>query len=143
LASPESTPAILSWTSHPAVEEPARNLIVILFLAITAGALWLATHSGYWVVLGVVVLLVGVRQWFLPTHYRLDDTGAQLRILFYRRRQEWARIKRASADRRGVLLSPFPFPSRLEAFRGMYLRFAGNREQVMCFIQARIEKGGR
>ncbi|HPM78463.1 MAG TPA: hypothetical protein PK961_15340 [bacterium] len=136
-------PETLSWTSHPAVEEPVRNWIVILFVAMTAGALWLATRSWPWVALGVVVLLGGVRQWFLPTHYRLDDTGAQLRILFYRRRQEWARIKRASADRRGVLLSPFPFPSRLEAFRGMYLRFAGNREQVMRFIEARLEKGGR
>ena len=122
------------------VEEPVRNLIVAAFLILTAVALWLATRNGYWVVLGVVVLLAAVRQWFLPTRYRVDDQGAQMQLLFYRRRQDWSRIKRASANRRGVLLSPFPFPSRLEAFRGMYLRFSGNRDEVMRFIEARINK---
>lgn len=131
----------LSWISHPAKEEPRRNWIVVFFLLLTVAALWIATRSGYWVALGVIFLLVAIRQWFIPTTYRLDEIGAEIRFLFYRRQKNWADIKRLSSDRKGVLLSPFPFPSRLESFRGLYLRFSGNRAEVLDFLARHVEKG--
>jgi len=131
----------LDWISHPAFEEPWRNLIVLFFLIVTALALWLGTGSINWAVLGVIALLFAVRQWFIPTHYRLDEQGVQVRVLCWRRRKNWSAIKRASTDRNGVLLSAFAQPSRLDAFRGMFLRFSGNREQVMAFINHHLDQG--
>lgn len=106
-----------------------------MFLVLTGTAVWIATASGYWVLLAVVVLLVGTREWFLPTRFLLDGDGATRRFLGFRRFKPWAQVKRASEDRRGVLLSPFPFPSRLEPFRGLYLHFAGNRDAVMAYVE--------
>jgi len=111
----------------------------VLFLVLTAVAVWISTQSAYWMILGTVVILITVREWFLPTHYTMDDEGVTRRFLFVTRRKPWDEIRRASPDRRGVLLSPFPFPSRLETFRGIYLRFSGNRDEVMAFAEKRVQ----
>ena len=42
-------------------------------------------------------------------------------------------------DKSGVLLSPFIRPSRLENFRGLYVRFAGNKDEVMRIVSERIQ----
>jgi len=45
-------------------------------------------------------------------------------------------------DRNGVLLSPFSRQTRLETFRGIYIRFDGNRKEVMSVIKGRLERIG-
>jgi hypothetical protein len=43
-------------------------------------------------------------------------------------------------DKNGVLLSPFAGRSRLENFRGVYVRFGQNKDQVVNFVRSKIEK---
>jgi len=130
--------AQLTWISHPVREEPARTWIIVLFVALTAAAVWLYAFNGYWAALSAAVLLFAVREWFLPTRYLLDETGATRYFLVFRHHKPWREIKRLSPDRHGLLLSPFPEPSRLDAFRGLYLRFSGNREAVLDFAERRV-----
>jgi hypothetical protein len=131
----------LHWVSHPVREEPRRTWIVALFVGLTAAALWVAARDWQWPAFGAIVLLAAVREWFLPARCALDDAGASRRFLFVERRRPWSAIRRATADRHGVLLSPSPFPSRLETLRGLYLRFSGNREQVLAFVDERLRRG--
>ncbi len=133
-------PTKLQWVSHPVREEPGGNWIVLLFVALIAAAMWLTTGRFYWVGFGVLIVLAANRQWFLPTFLTLDEEGAEVRGLLLRRRKSWREIKRAQADRHGVLLSPFAFPSRLEVFRGLFLRFSRNREAVMEFVNRHVVK---
>jgi len=122
-------------------EEPGRNWIILIFLLLTGAALWLGTGSWGWVALGLSMMLAMIRQWFLPTRIRLDADGVTVRLLGMVRRRKWTQIKRASADRRGVLLSPFAYATRLELFRGIYLRFSGNRAEVLNFIRRHVSDG--
>jgi hypothetical protein len=131
-------PAGYQWTSHPVAENPGRTWIVAVFVLLTAAALWLGTRDVYWTVFGPLVVLAGAAEWFLPTRYRLDETGATRRFLLATRRRDWAAIRRVRVDARGVLLSPYPSPTRLDAFRGLYLRFAGNREAVLAFVAEHV-----
>jgi hypothetical protein len=110
---------------------------VIIFLILTGAALWVATASFHWVGLGVALLLLTSREFFLPTRYTLDEHGATKRFLTFTRTMPWEKIRRTSPDARGVLLSPMPFASRLEVFRGLYLRFGGCRSEVENFLAAR------
>ena len=134
---------MLQWISHPVKEEPGRNWTVLFFVALTGTAMWLTTTSLYWVGLGVALILVAIRQWFLPTHYTLDGEGVEMRCLFYRRRKPWREIRRADPGNHGVLLSPFAFRTRLESFRGMFVRFSGNRDKVMEFVDRHINKDAK
>ncbi len=131
-------PAKLQWVSHPAREEPGRNWIIVVFLVFIALAMWLTTASWYWVGFGVAVVLLATRQWFLPTFFTLDEDGVEARYWLYRRHKTWTEIKRAIPDAHGVLLSPFALPNRLDPFRGLFLRFSRNREQVMTFIRQHV-----
>jgi hypothetical protein len=46
----------------------------------------------------------------------------------------WSQVKSVRRDALGAKLSPLARPSRLEAYRGIYLWFEGNAEDVMAFI---------
>jgi hypothetical protein len=55
-------------------------------------------------------------------------------------RKKWSQYRSCYPDKNGVLLSPFVRPSRLENFRGTYIRFWNNREEVVSFVKTMIEK---
>ena len=55
--------------------------------------------------------------------------------------KDWKVYRSYYVDKNGVLLSPFTEPTRLENFRGLYIMFNNNRDEVASFIKARI--GGK
>jgi hypothetical protein len=52
--------------------------------------------------------------------------------------KDWSIYRSCYPDKNGILLSPFVRPSRLENFRGIYLMFADNGEEVTRFVKAHI-----
>jgi hypothetical protein len=51
----------------------------------------------------------------------------------------WDQVRRVSRDDLSVRLSPFPRPSKLDAFRGILLWFDGNADDVMAFIAHHVK----
>jgi hypothetical protein len=136
-------PESIAWISHPVVEEPRRAWIVPVFGALTAAVVWSVSQSPAWSAAGLLAVTAASLEWFLPTRFRLDSRGAFRRVCFLRRRLLWPEIRRVCPDSRGVLLSPYPFATRWESFRGLYLRFSGNREAILGFIAQELERQGR
>lgn len=130
----------IRWISHPVRTDHRKTLILALVLLGTAFLLYINTQSLGWALLSVVILMVGVYDFLLPTRYSLDEYGAESRVLFYRRHKSWSALRSFYPDHHGVLLSPFPSRSRLEGFRGMYLRFVDNREEVLRYIGQRLSR---
>lgn len=94
---------------------------------ILAGALW-GLFAG-------ALLTLSLRSFFFPTRIRLDDEGITVKEPLFTRTRSWSSCKSLHLDRFGVLVSPFSFPTRLENYRGVYLRFSDNREQVLAFCR--------
>jgi hypothetical protein len=126
-----------SWTSFPAAENKPKALLVGLFLIalfvfiyVSFGTMWLA----------VSLLLLGssVVPFFAVTRYRMTDEEVEAFHFFHTVRKPWSSFKSYYEDRRGVLLSPFDRPSRLENYRGLYLRFGDRREEVMAFVKKKV-----
>ncbi|MCJ7458582.1 MAG: hypothetical protein MUP17_06300, partial [candidate division Zixibacteria bacterium] len=63
----------------------------------------------------------------------------KVKFFFNTRKMEWGKYRSFYMDKNGVLLSPFEKPSRLENFRGIYLRFNQNKDEVVNFIKQRIK----
>lgn len=135
-----SRPGPLAWTAHPLRQEPACKSAALG--ALIFGFSTLAAVSLGGAVYGLVSLLAlagATASYLLPTRYILDERGAAWRQLTWRRRS-WSTFRRVDRHADGVFLSPFPRPSRLDSFRGVFLRFGPDVDagEVVALARARV-----
>ncbi|MEN8152143.1 MAG: hypothetical protein ABFS86_20165 [Planctomycetota bacterium] len=130
---------ILEWTCHPVRHRPGTGVLVAaLILLFTAGA-QLSFGDRILTILSLVVLTLSVSPFYLPTRYRIADDKISIRSTFGRKEKSLKLFRRLAVDRRGVLLSPFDRPSRLDRFHGLNLRFdSADRERVLEFLERRL-----
>lgn len=129
---------VLRWRSHPLVDDFPKS--VLLVAAIVGAAVIAAIGfggAGYGVIAGVL-LCVSLGRYLLPTRFTLDGNGAEVRFMGQGRRLPWSQVQRMSRHPKGVFLSDRPVASRLDSFRGMLLRFAGNDDEVMSFVESKV-----
>jgi hypothetical protein len=139
LSAPQAeVPAELRWVVHPLRHAPAK--VAVLLVVVTASALLIGMNTGSfaWAALSVVFLVFGVYDFVFPTTYTLTAWGVESRVLLYRRRKPWGLFRAAYASAEGVLLSPLATRSFLEHYRGLTLRFAGNRAAVLAFVRGHL-----
>ena len=129
---------LLKWRSHPVRQGGKRLWIVIGALVLFPVGLTLL-YGPFYGALALVILGGSMTAYFLPTDYVFYAGGVESRFLGVNRRFTWGQFRSFYRDRNGVLLSPFPQPSRLENFRGVYLRFNGCRERVMAIVGEHVK----
>jgi len=134
---------ILRWRSHPFKRSIKTSILVIGFLILCWFFVYLSTQSTLFLVISVVILLGSLSSFFLPTEYELSNDKIKVRFFFSEKEKDWDFYQSYYADKNGVLLSPFEKPSRLENFRGMYLRFEKNKDEVVDFVKSKMKKGGK
>ena len=118
----ESQPDLLSWRVHLAARSPRKAAIAalaILLAGVLAHLAWPGLPLG---LITVGLLFLSAADFFLPIHYRITDRDISLRSGLSLRRLPWSQVRRQARDPHGILLSPLQRPSRLDAFRGVYLR---------------------
>jgi hypothetical protein len=137
----------LSWRSWPLAAYPGRTAIALGATAAAGAAIFFLWQSPGLAAIGVLVLLVSLHGHLLPRRYRLDEEGVTVSVIGINTRKSWDHFHSYYADRLGVMLSTFTYPSRLDPFRGANLRFAGgDRDAIIAFVSARLpraEKRGR
>ena len=129
-------PGVIAWTAWPLRDEGPRAAVKLVALAGIVALFFLVFGQLGW--LAAVLLPVSLGKWFLPTAYELRPDALSVRFCGITRRAPWTCFRRFYSHAVGVHLSPFESPSPLDPFRGMFLRFRGNREEVV----ARLEKAG-
>jgi len=133
--------ATLSWRSHPIADDYPRSLLLVAAAgAICAGVSASFGRIGYGLI-AAALLGVSLSRYLLPTRYELGQGGVTVRFLGQTHQVAWGEVKRVEVHRGGVFLSPFERPSRLDAFRGTFLRFAGNAGEVVSFVQGKVAEG--
>ncbi|UCE26333.1 MAG: hypothetical protein JSW52_08205 [Candidatus Coatesbacteria bacterium] len=135
-AAASGAPRSLEWSVYPLLAYPVRSIFAVI-LVLLSGVL-VGVAAGYWFVgvLGAAILVLSLYNHFFPSYYRLDGSGAEVRVLFAKRRRGWDYFRSYYADKMGVMLSTFTYASRLDSFRGMNLRFAKeNRDDVIDFVE--------
>ena len=91
---------------------------------------------------GILFLCIVISPALVPTRYLLDDYGVRVRHLGRKSQHPWGAFRRVIVDRDVLVLTPFPKPTFLDSFRGVYLRLARRqgetRERVIRFVLARM-----
>lgn len=128
----------LRWRSLPLVDDYPRSLVLIATVAAVCTGAHFAFGGVVYALLAAAFLAVSLRSYFLPTWVELDEAGVRLRFLGRTRAVAWDEVRRVDVHREGVHLSPFPEPSRLDSFRGTFVRFAGNAEEVERFVRRKV-----
>jgi hypothetical protein len=134
-----ATSSELRWTSHLLREDPPWRPAALIGLigGFSAGAgISLGPLYGW---ISAVVLTAAMSRYLLPVRYHLTDREVVVVHAGMTRRAPWERFRRFSVHPDGVFLSPFDRPSRLDAFRGCFLRFRDNREEVLELVRGRIQ----
>jgi len=125
---------LLSWTTHPIRKRPLVSILVVTLIMAAGMAAYYTMDSKAFGVLAMVVLFASLAKFFMPTRFILTDKTVTIKSTTQKITKPWSMFRSFYPDRNGVLLSPFPEPSRLENFRGMYLIFADNRDQVVATL---------
>lgn len=124
----------LKWSTHRLRDDPRRLPAVLgcILLASWAGGVLFGWGGA---VVVAAALSASVADYLFPVHHTIGRAGVTTRCLFSRSEIRWEEVRRVWLAEDGVKLSPLRYPSRREAFRGVFLKFAGNEEQVLELIR--------
>jgi hypothetical protein len=130
----------LEWSVLPFRENLPRSaavLAVIIAVGFMVVLLFKDVFSG---ILSVLILVASLHTYFGRTTYRLDLDQVTVRSSFGTTAKKWSHFKRFYVDRKGVTLSPFAKPSRLEPFRSLRLLYGSNKDEVVAFVSQRFDR---
>lgn len=134
----------LSWTVHPLVENWKRSALLGIFLCFLFLCIYWGFQSVQLVCLSALFLIGSLYKYYLPFRYQCEADRLIVTACCYRLERTWTTFRSSYVDANGILLSPFAKPTRLENFRGVYVRFGTHpSESVVNFIRARMESAPR
>jgi len=139
---PDSSPdpTTVRWVSWPLRDEPRRKSV--LMLAVVAGVSALAAFQGSpYGILAPVLLLILLGPYVLPARFEVSAAGVKVFFFLFNRNRPWSAYKRYAIQRDGVFLGTEPKPSRVDSFRGDFLRFAAgaDRQRVIDLVREHVK----
>lgn len=131
--------ATLAWTVRLWKDNPGRLGVIALTALVAAVAGLLALGHPLGALIGFAMIAFSTADYWMPVHFRLDHKEARRQLGPSVSSIAWTDVRQVREDEVGAKLSPLPNPeSRLEPFRGIYLRFSGNRDEVMERIRKEV-----
>lgn len=128
----------LTWEVHPLRENWMRSALLLLFLLLLFLGIYWLFQSVSVSLLSAIFVTGSLYKYFVPFRFELYEHQLIVTAPFYRLTKPWSGFRSLYVDKNGVLLSPFAKPSRLENFRGVYVRFGANQSEVVDFLKAKI-----
>jgi hypothetical protein len=131
-----------AWAIRDA-RSPLRVIVaVVVAVLCCAGAFaMMADFEGGWVTAALmsVLLFASLEDVIVPVRFRITADGAYSSGLIRHHGIRWRNVRKAWVDADGIKLSPLSARSRLETFRGVYLRFnparGVTREQLAPIVK--------
>ena len=131
----------LEWRAWPLTQYPGRSALAAAIVVAAGVVVWWITRNVPFGAVGGLILLFSLQGHFLPRRFHLDDEGVAVDAAGWRRFRPWSNFHSYYADRLGIMLSTFSYPSRLDSFRGVNLRFGpANRAEVTAFVAERLPR---
>jgi len=125
----------MEWTVRLWERAPQKRWAVIV-VGFVGAAIGYAMFENFLVaVVAFICIAASSSEFIFPLHYSLTPETARVRCGLSVTEIEWKAVKGVIEGSGGVKLSPLARDSRLASFRGVYLRYAGNREAVLEYVK--------
>ncbi|MBN1620815.1 hypothetical protein JW890_08835 [candidate division WOR-3 bacterium] len=131
----------LIWSGWLAAEKPFLTVFAVAVLAAVWALSFMILPSIVVASILTFCVFVYVSEFFLPVKYGLDKDFVWKKIGPVKIQKQWVQLRSFYTDKNGILISPFTKPSRLETFRGIYIRFAGAERQTVLEAVKKHLKG--
>lgn len=137
----------LRWTSHPLIDYPLSTLLLIAVIILVSIFLYRMAYINWeaplYFYLGMLFFIGSMINWFIPTTYELYEDGFRVYYFVVKIERNWDEFHCWYADKKGVLLSTFHMPRRLDSFRGQSFRFSRKQEEKEALFAILEEKAGK
>jgi len=130
---------LLMWQVHLLAQDAGRAVLLVGATLALLPLLYLVLGHVLGALLLWIAVAVSLSPVLLPAAYALYENGVLVQQGLRGRFRPWAYFARYSVDGGGIFLSPCDTPHRLEAFRGVYLRAAGNKETILEIVRAHLD----
>lgn len=127
----------ISWQVHRAREQPAKTVLVSLFILLFL-LFTLFSFGPALLLVAMVVLSAATHTYFLPITYRMDGRGVTVDKKIFSYTYEWSRFRRFFRTSGGVVLSPFSRRNFLDNFRGVHLLLPADPAPVLEYLKSRF-----
>ncbi|MBA4292511.1 hypothetical protein C0431_06030 [bacterium] len=131
----------LEWTVELG-KQLAQKRIPVAIAGLVAAGFGTVFIGAFGAMLGIAVVFLSTAELWMPMRFRLTSEEASARVGLSVTAIRWENVKRVLETDQGVTLSPLEKSSRLDAFRGVYLRFSSNRSEVLAKIAELTERNG-
>lgn len=121
----------LNWELRLWKQQPGRRIVVFVCAGVAGLFGWFLFQNALLALVGVLVILGSTTEFWLPLRYTVDAKGARVRSGISVTAIDWEDVKRVTLSEDGLKISPLAAPGRTAVFRGVYLRFGENQEEVV------------
>jgi len=110
-------------------------VLTLIFMHAVFFVVYMISHSIWMVLLAGAIFMGSLSTFFFPTRYEISKDKIKVKYLFTSVVKDMSMYRSFYPDKNGVLLSPFTKPSRLENFRGLYIKYHRNKDEVDAFVK--------
>jgi hypothetical protein len=129
------------------MERPVTSMLLIVFLSFLALLLYylavITWQQPLYYVLGMFLVLINLLPYFIQTEYELYEDKYLVRYLFIKVSRPYSDFGCFYKDKRGIMLSTFKLPRRLDVFRGQSLRFSATQAELDDLLSILKQKIGK
>lgn len=137
----------LEWTSYPLIERPFTSFLLVFFLLLLSLLMWqlvVVQWSYPLFYIGGMLLIIGnLLPYFTPTKYMIYDDKILIKYILIKVERKYTDFGCFYSDKRGIMLSTFKTPRRLDVFRGQSLRYSSQQSEKEMLIKLLTEKVGK
>jgi len=122
---------VLTWRIHLAKEQPQQLAGILVAMAGMGMLAYVLFQNLIPAIVMAFVFLGSLSDFLLPVTYTLTKKEASASTLVGKQVIAWEKVRKCYLHEDGIKLSPLGRKSRLEAYRGVFLRFNGNQEELI------------
>jgi len=125
----------ISWRAHPVVDDYPRSIAAIVIILFCSVLFFLVTGIIWFGLLAFIIFFLSMLTYFLPIQYRITDELLAISFLGIENKYPLKKYHNFYVSPVGIHFSTFSKPSSLDPFRGNFVRFNRNRDDVVAFLK--------
>jgi len=128
-----------TWAVFPLSQNIKKSACLVFFLLAICLGIYFSFKSIFYSFFSAILLIASLSPFFLPVKYELYAKSLKIHTPFRTISKDWEDFRNFYVDKNGIFLSPFDKPSRLENFRGIYLRFGQvERDELIKIVEQKF-----